>query len=351
MKGIKRSTLGFATVRRGVTLLEITLAVGIIVPVLSTVFMFYAQSLRNGEESSAKTRQIQLARVVLDRIATELRQSTGFSNGYGTGIYGTRHQISINTVVIPEKAMVERRGVRDKRRPGQFDLRQIDYYVAWDETNLDENADPRALGMVRRERRTFNELKPSEIPAEGDVHGSDAGPGGATGPGGAGRGGTNEDETGAVDRDASGSVEPLEGGMDVKDGGGGLMKDDAFDESPDEELEEEELEGAKRELYAPEIKYIEFLYHDGHRWWETWEIAVGNALPQMVMVTIGYEPEPPEENKIEIIENILENEDDVKPLAADRFMTIVRIPQADTFFGSRIQREAKSFMDSMEEVE
>lgn len=297
--------------RRAVTLLEITLAIGIMVPVMAALFMFYSNSLETTDASAARVRRVQLARVIIDRIARELRQSTGFSAGYGTGIYGTRHQISINTVVIPDKALVERRGIRDKRRPGQFDLRQVDYYVAWDRVNLDENGDPRALGLIRRERRTFNKLEPKEIPED--------------------------------------TPEPIgarnDAGPGAERGGIGREVEDPFDEALDEELEEEELEGAKRELYSPEIKYVEFLYHDGNQWWESWEISSGNALPQMVMVTIGYDPELPEDEEIEIIKDILKDEDDIEPLPEDRFMMIVRIPQADSFFGSRIQREASAFAD------
>lgn len=318
--------------RPAVSLLEITLAVGIIVPVLSMLFVFYAHSLETSDESTVKVRRVQLARVIMDRIARELRQSTGFSAGYGTGIFGTRHEVSINTVVIPDKAMVERRGVHQKRRPGQFDLRQVDYYIAWDRVNLDENGDPRALGLVRRERRTFNELEPEEIPEEmpeempmgDDVTGEEAGEDTPQMPGFGDRGRRSDKE---------------------KPGGVGREVEEPFDDELKDELEQEELEGAKRELYAPEIKFIELFYHDGTKWWESWEISSGNALPQMVMITIGYEPELPEDEEIEIIKDILEDEEDIEPLPEDRFMMIVRIPQADSFFGSRVQREASAFAE------
>ena len=301
--------------RPAVTLLEVTLAVGIIVPVMATVFMFYSNSLESNEQSTVRVRRVQLARVILDRITRELRQSTGFSAGYGTGVFGTRHQISINTVVIPDKALIERPGLRNKRRPGQFDLRQVDYYIAWDRVNLDQNNDPRALGLIRRERRTFNKLEPQELLEDGSEETPD----------GLAAGGEADDE--------------------ATPGGVGRGVEDVFDDALEEDLDQEELEGAKRELYAPEIKYVEFLYHDGNKWWETWEISTGNALPQMVMVTIGYVPELPEDEEIEIIKDILADEDDIEPLAEDRFMAIVRIPQADSFFGSRIQREVSAFSD------
>lgn len=302
--------------QRGVTLLEIVLAMGLMAPVMGTLLWFYSSALDSRDRSATKVREVQLARVITERIRQELWAATGFAGGYGTGIFGDRHSISINTVVIPDKALVERRGLGERQRPGQFDLRQVDYYIAWDELNLDDEGDPRALGLVRRERKTFNQLQPSQVPAElGD-----------------------EIEP----------AEPTEEEADIV--GPGRSFDEVFDEDFDDELAEEELEGAKRELYAPEIKFIEFFYHDGNRWWETWEISQGNSLPQMVMITIGYVPELPEDEEIEIIKDILEDEDDIEPVPEDRFVMIVRIPQSDTFFGSRVQREMSSFAD-LEDLE
>jgi len=331
---------------KAVTLLEVTLAVSIMVPVLATVFIFYANSLESADQAQVRVRNVQLARVILDRITQEIRQSTGFTAGFGTGIFGTEHQVSINTVVIPDKALVERRGARARKRPGQFDLRQVDYYIAWDDVNTDENGDPRALGLVRRERRTFNKLKPAA--ADQDQPGT-----------------ADQDQPGTPDQDQPGIQNqgrlgagagirkqpdnPLapgtndNGAADGPPDGVGQASDSPFDDSLDKELSKDELEGAKRELYAPEIKYIQFRYHDGHRWWKSWEIKTGNALPQMVMVTIGYKSELPDDNQIKIIDDAPQSEDDIKPLPEDRFMRVVRIPQADSFFGSRVQREVSSF--------
>lgn len=309
--------------RSAVTLLEIILATGLIVPVMGMMFQFYSTTLASRNESADRIRRNQLARVIAGRIAREIRQSTGFSGGYGTGIYGTRERISINTVVVPDKALVRHQGMRRKRAPGQFDLRQIDYYIAWDDVNQDEEGDPRALGLVRRERKTFNKLSEAEAESLGGVD-------------------SEGDESGG---------EVLQEDDAPARSSFGKRFDDVFDDELGEELDEEELEGAKHELYAPEIKFLEFFYHDGRRWWDSWEISEGNALPQMVMITVGYEPVLPEDEEIEIIEDILDDEDDVQPLPPDRYLVIVRVPQADSLFlGPRIQREM-SAMDDLEAVE
>jgi len=63
------------------------------------------------------------------------------------------------------------------------------------------------------------------------------------------------------------------------------------------------------------------------------------------MVTIGFEPELPEEAEIRIQRELMKDEEDIEPIPADRYMTIVRIPQGDSFFGSRVQREASALSD------
>jgi len=61
-------------------------------------------------------------------------------------------------------------------------------------------------------------------------------------------------------------------------------------------------------------------------------------------------PELPEDENIDIIKDIFEGAVDIEPLAEDRYMTVVRVPQADSFFGSRLQREASALAE-LEDVE
>ena len=147
--------------------------------------------------------------------------------------------------------------------------------------------------------------------------------------------------------DAEQAAQDERGGDEARGGARrpGRSVDAVFDDQASEELEDEELEGSKRELYAPEIKFIEFFYHDGNRWWDTWELGEGNTLPQMVMVTVGFIAELPDEMEIEIVKDLLDDEEDIEPIPPDRYTAVVRIPQADTFFGSRVQREVSSLAD------
>jgi len=272
------------TRRRAFTLLEVVISIGLFVLLLTTTFAFYDAALREREEGQAMSRNAQLARVVLDRMVREIRQATSNVASYGPGIIGHEDNefgpsISVNTIAMPDKALSEVRDIDRRRLPGQFDLRNIQYSILWDYENLDTNGDPVALGLARSETRTFL-------------------------------------------RDVI------------------IMEDSGSEDG--EAIAEDAAQAFKRELYAPEIKYLKFYYFDGATWWKDWNVA---ALPQMVRITIGFIPGvPPQEEELEIVEDdFLENPDEIDPLPADQYSVIVRVAQADVFFGSRITREASAF--------
>ena len=69
---------------------------------------------------------------------------------------------------------------------------------------------------------------------------------------------------------------------------------------------------------------------------------MGNSLPQAVEVTVGYEAMPPP------TEDILGFKDDGNVLPAEaeyyapgKYTVVVRLAQADTFFGSRLMRATR----------
>ena len=241
------------------------IATGLLVILLSVLYSFYSSSLFVRTDGLQRTRDLQLARVVLDRIAEEVRTAAGHTTGYGTGLIGTKNAISVYTLTLPGRELMRRRQIGDQPLAGQFDLREVRYYIAWDEEHLDEEGNPRPLGLVRRETQTFNQA----VIIEGEE---------------------GTDEHAAI----------------------------------------------KEELYAPEIQFIEFRYYDGATWWDTWEIQGGNTLPQMVRITVGYTAVLPEEYRglqlVDDEENLEAPE--LRELYKDRYVVIVRMQQADLFFGS-----------------
>ena len=117
----------------------------------------------------------------------------------------------------------------------------------------------------------------------------------------------------------------------------------------DEKGQDEEALAVKEELYAPEIKFLELKYFDGANWWDDWQLMLGNSLPMMVRVTVGFTPLPPEkEQEMELVEdNFLRDEEERDPLEDDKFTVFVRLVQAEVNpIGVRLQREASAFSES-----
>jgi hypothetical protein len=281
--------------RKGVTMLEVLLAVGILVPVMGMLYWFYGASLKTQEEGLSKITRTQLARVVLERIAREIRQANGVPNTFGPGIVGGLNEISIITITTTDRSLMNLSysNLYDEAPPGQFDYREVAYQLGYDENVKDDEGYQLPLGLVRREHSLLVEAKEVVAPSE------------------------------------------LEGGLGLIDEEAEFIEGDQFDIETDEDV----LDRDKLELYAPDIKFLEFAYFDGDRWWPDWEVQEGNALPQMIRVTVGFSHEPRQDEKLELIdENFMKDEDDIDPLKEDRFSMVVRIVQSDTFFTSRLTR-------------
>ncbi len=268
----------------GLTLLETVLAISLLTTFLGMLFWFYDSSLQSSDQGTKRSRDVQLARVIMNGIAESIRHAAGNISGYGPGLVGHKHGISVNTLVLPDKIVSRRRTVADEQIAAQFDLQEVSYYIAWDEENPDEDGNSRALGLAQKVSKTFN------------------------------RGVFVESDT-------------------------------------EEDVADEEAKAIKEELYAPEIKFLEFRYFDGATWWEDWQITQGNSLPMMVRITVGFTPLPPEEEEqLDLVEdNFLRNESERDPLEDDKFTMFVRLVQADVNpLGVRLQREASAFTESEE---
>lgn len=144
--------------RRGMTLLELLLALGLITLVSSTMFLFYDQVLRSRAHGVRLMTDRQLARVIANKIAEEIRSANGFVRDIGPGISGDDRLLTIQMVAIPDRELMLRRSIQDEPLPAQCDIRQVQYYLGYDEDETYsyedgvEGAAP--LGLVRREIRT-----------------------------------------------------------------------------------------------------------------------------------------------------------------------------------------------------
>lgn len=266
------------------TVLEVVLAIGLMVMVSAMMFGFYDQCLRRRELVKETISSGYLARAIAHKIADEIRSANGFVPQAGPGITGTERMITLQTIAIPDRKLFSRLGIEDTPPPAECDVRQVQYYLGYDEEEEnheypDGTTGPRPMGLVRREIKTLYQVV----------------------------------------------------------------------------LDETRRKSVEIDLLAPELKYLRFRYFDGVEWVDRWDLGLqaegqlGNSLPQAVEVTVGYGETPPPD--VEAEEEGLEGNDSLpappEPYSNDSYTIMVRLTQADSFFGSRMMRaQRRSRMSS-----
>lgn len=304
--------------RRGLTLVEVVLATGLLVSLTSLTYWFYASSLETQRSGTAAAQRLRLVRTVMDRIATEIRQATSISTRDRVGIRGTGDRLWLSTHRVPSRDSAPMDlEYRDDPPPAEYDMAKIEYKIARHPEVQHPDGYDFPLGLARVQL-----LIPRPDSAQ----------------------------TGAA-FEKKGRV--------VGESDEARLFDEALAEerelSAEEDGDEEDFgpEIQWQELYAAEIRSLRFCYYDGNQWWNDWEVTGDNPLPQLVMMTIGFEPRPPYEDEF-IDREMLEfctclNEDpvDCKALGDDQYSIIVRVAQADPLFRSRITRESQAMIEGL----
>jgi hypothetical protein len=276
------------------TLLEVLLAMTLTAMLLTGVYLFYSNTLRARAAADDLTDDTQLARVILTRIADDIRYAAAYMPGYGVGLQGGRHEVSLYRAVVPEPDVYNVYDPElEELPPAKADVRRVEYRLIWDDENEDEEGNPICHGLFRSVQKTLNQVYVIE----------------------------NDDGTGMSSQSRLQAAD-----NEAKDVDG--------DGQPDE--------GAEGELMAPEIKFLEFTYFDGAEWTDEWlgGFENENSLPQAVMITIGRVPVPPEEEEalgLSIEERLDPTEREETLLEhPDRYSVIVRLVHADRFLTSRV---------------
>jgi prepilin-type N-terminal cleavage/methylation domain-containing protein len=263
---------------KGLTLLEVLISLALMSILVGALLTFYFQSIEIRRAATRIADRTEIARQVLDRMASELRGCFGV-NQFGfpveQRIVGARRSIQFLTAVLPAKDQYQFFGEFDQLPPGQHDLRQVGYRLWCDPENQTEAGEPIVNGIVRTEKKTLNQFL----------------------------------------------------------------------------VDEQDPEQLRSDIWSPELVYLEFRYFDGVEWATKWEVAEGNPLPHLIQITVGFEP---------ITQAELDDQDlstypiedpeyclgDGRP-HPERYSTIVRIPAADRFFSSRLQRVGREFSEQL----
>ncbi len=138
--------------QRGVTLLEITLAMGLLVLLTSMTYWFYGSSLETRAKGRERAHDLRLVRVVLDRIATEIRQASVITTDNRLGIKGEAERIWLSTLRVPSREVGKDYSYREQPPPAEYDLVKVEYRIVRHPEILDEEDGYEcALGLGRVE--------------------------------------------------------------------------------------------------------------------------------------------------------------------------------------------------------
>ena len=320
--------------RRGVTLLEVVLAMGILVFLSSMTYWFYSSSLEASRDGTAAAQRLRLVRVILDRMAKEIRQSAVITVDDRVGLRGEAERIWLSVYRVPTRVQSQERLMREGPPPPEYDLTQIEYKLVRHPEIMHEDNYELPLGLARIEGLIPRPQPPLEEDEDLEDEESLFGEG------------EEEEENDSEENEEEDGWEDAWG--------------EAFTQKDMEESEEDigdaslALDILWDELYAPEVRYLRFCYYDGHRWWDSWDITGESPLPQLVRVTIGFEPMPPfgeafgpNEPNEEFCECLNEDPVDCEPLPEDQYSITVRVAQADPLFRSRVSRETQAFVEGL----
>ncbi len=289
---------------RALTLLEVIVAMGLMGTLLGAMLAFFWQVIETRDTAVAAADRMQVARQVLSRIAAELRGCVGFEE------FG----FPIEQPLVEEEWLEATDDFEDVAAPVVV-----------------EGSVPLLIG----ERRHITFLT-TTLPAEHQYDFfSEA-----------------EDPPPAQHDLTQVSywlwVDPEETDEDGNPIVGGIIRSEK--KTLNQYIVElEDPLDVRNDLWSHELGYLEFRYFDGVEWTTTWDVREGNSLPQLIQVTVGFEPCTADElESRDLDEYPLDQypfgDDQEHP---DRYSVIVRIPAADKFFSSRVQRLGEQLTDQL----
>jgi type II secretory pathway pseudopilin PulG len=147
--------------RRALTLLELIISIALIAMLMSSLMVFYWQVMSIREQASARAEQTQIARQVLDRIASELRATLGTETlGFPVAarLQGDRRSITFLSAGLPTQQQYHIYRESETPPAASHDLREVSYSLWVDEDKKDEDGNPLIGGIIRTEKKTLNQF-------------------------------------------------------------------------------------------------------------------------------------------------------------------------------------------------
>ena len=113
--------------RRGMTLLEVVLSMGLLTVLTSMTYWFYSTVLDTRRGGTEEAQKLRLVRTVMDRLAREIAQASVITADGRVGIRGEPERIWLSTIRVPSRDLAAIRSRRKEPEPGEYDLVKTEY--------------------------------------------------------------------------------------------------------------------------------------------------------------------------------------------------------------------------------
>jgi len=146
------------SIRKGVTLLELVLAVSLAAGMTGAALLFYDQALSVRGAVGEDVGEACAMRAVMDQLTRELRSASPLDASAG-GLEGDDGEMRLIVADIPGPAAWAVRTIREDPIPPEQDLRRVSYSIRTVET---ESGEVLPVGLERRTQKLLTALEASE---------------------------------------------------------------------------------------------------------------------------------------------------------------------------------------------
>lgn len=264
--------------RPAFTLLETILAMAITIMILGTVYAFYSYSLNLVEAGHTHLEESQLAQVVLEQIAGELRSAPGRRSHFGMVLEGRPHEVRFLTTVVPSRLVFFPKSVFDTEVNVEHDVRRVEYELAVDDE------EEKVLGLKRSELRVLLAPIIEETADEELV----------------------DELTDAIERIAT-------------------------EEADEDRPTQQDRPVADERILSEKIRYVQFQYYNGRVWSGFWS---GGVVPRAIRIIIGFKDIPDDE--IEDMTNLPWSQ---RPWRDDLYSMVVSLALSEELAARHVRAE------------
>jgi prepilin-type N-terminal cleavage/methylation domain-containing protein len=146
--------------QRGLTLLEVILAIGLIAVLMAFLLTFFWRALEVRQAAERESTRMQLARTTLDYIGDALRNTVGIEEvnfPLAQQFIGDRRSISFMTTALPSDDQYRFYDEYEELPPARHDIRVVSFFLDWSDQLTTEEGEPLVRGIREIQQITLGQ--------------------------------------------------------------------------------------------------------------------------------------------------------------------------------------------------